>query len=205
MIPGVSGRLLTASFIRDMFPTLAGVTPPPQTLSRRLAECSRRIEATLGSASSVRAITEVALLPLIDLLDLTVVRRIDANGTECLELAGKEVEARFALIAIAVGWGDPLERIWRTSLVHAVGADARWCLCCNGRVLRIVDTRRTWSRDYLEFDLVLLGREAEAQSVLWAVAHASGFGRTPALLDFAVDLSRHHGVRVCKALGAGSL
>jgi hypothetical protein len=167
-----------------------------------MAECSRHIEATLGSASSVRAITDVALLPLTDLLGLAVVRRVDGNSTSCLELAAG---GQSALIAIAAGWGEPLERIWRASLVRAIAADARWCLCCNGRVLRIVDSRRTWSRDYLEFDLVLLGQEAEAQAVLWAVAHAGAFSRNPALLDTAAALSRHHGVQVCKELAAGVL
>ena len=47
--------------------------------------------------------------------------------------------------------------------------------------------------------------EAEAQSVLWTVAHANAFSRQPALLDTVVTLSRHHGVQVCRALGAGVL
>ena len=45
MIPGVYGRLLTASFIRDVFPTLPGISAPPPAWSRRLADCARRIEA----------------------------------------------------------------------------------------------------------------------------------------------------------------
>ena len=86
MIPGVYGRLLTTSFIRDVLPTLPGVSAPPQAWARRLAVCAQRIESTLGSASSVRAITDVALLPLVDLLGLKVARRIDGNGTSHLEL-----------------------------------------------------------------------------------------------------------------------
>jgi hypothetical protein len=202
MIPGVHGRLLTASFIRDRLRTLPGVSAPPPTWARRLAECTRRIEAALGAASSVRAITDVAVLPLIELLGLQVVRNADVDGTRRLELAAGECSV---VIALTTGWGEPLDRLWRSSIVDAIGADARWCLCCNGRALRLVDARRTWSRDYLEFDLVLLGRELEAQAVLWTVARAGAIIGNPPLLDTAVTLSRQHGTQVCRALGAGVL
>ena len=202
MIPGVRGRLITASFIRDVLPTLPGASGPPPSWGRRLADCSRRIESTLGSASSVRAITDVALLPLVDLLGLAVVRRIDGPDSSRLELAAGP---RAGLFAVSAGWGARLDRLWQSTVAGAIGSDARWCLCCNGHALRLVDAQRTWSRDYLEFDLALLGREPEAQSVLWTVAHASAFTGNPALLDNAVTMSRHHGVQVCRALGAGVL
>jgi len=202
MIPGVYGRLLTASFIRDVLPTLRGVSKPPPTWARQLADYSRRIESTLGSASSVRAITEVALLPVLDLLGLTVVRRLDEEGISCIAFTAG---GHYGLTAIAAGWAEPLERVWRTSIMGAIAADARWCLCCNGQALRLIDARRTWSREYLEFDLTMLGHEAEAQWVLWAIAHERAFLGQPALLDTAVTLSRQHGVQVCRSLGAGVL
>jgi hypothetical protein len=202
MIPGVYGRLISASFIRDVLPTLPGISSPPTSWRRLLADRMRRIESTLGSASSVRAITDVALLPLIELLGLTIVRRSDSHDLSTLELS---VGPETSLVAVSAEWGAPLERVWRSSVHGAITADARWCLCCNGLALRLVDARRTWSRDYLEFDLALLGREAEAQSVLWTIAHAHAFSCQPALLDSAVMLSRHHGVQVCRALGAGVL
>jgi hypothetical protein len=172
MIPGVHGRLLTASFIRDRLRTLPGASTPPPAWGRHLADYARRIESMLGVASGVRAITEVALLPLVELLGLQVRRHGESHGTTRLELAAGE---QCGLIALTTGWGEPLDRLWRSSVVEAIGADARWCLCCNGRALRLVDARRTWSRDYLEFDLILIGREAEAQSVLWAVGRSGAF------------------------------
>jgi Eco57I restriction-modification methylase len=202
MIPGVYGRLLTASFIRDVLPTLDGVSTPPRPWARQVAECSRRIESTLGSASSVRAVTEVALLPLVELLGLTVVRRADSESASIVQITA---EGRYALTAITASWAEPLERMWRSSVIGAIDADARWCFCCNGQALRLIDARRTWSRDYLEFDLVLLGREAEAQALLWAIAHKGAFSMQPALLDTAATLSRQHGVTVCRSLGAGVL
>jgi hypothetical protein len=202
MIPGVRGRLLTASFIRDVLPTLPGVSPPPPAWSRRLADWSKQIESTLGSASSVRAVTDVALLPLIGLLGLALVRRTDNAGHSYLELTAGE---QFGVTGVSAAWGAPLDHLWRPSIVGAIAADAHWCLCCNGLLLRVVDAKRTWSRDYLEFDLALLGLQPEAQTVLWSVASARAFCGNPTPLDRAVALSRDHGLEVCRALGSGVL
>ena len=202
MIPGVSGRLLTASFIRDVLPGMAGGTTPPRDWGRRIADRSHRIESTLGAASSVRAIADVALLPFAELLGLRLVRRDDAANTVRLELAAGE---QSRLIGVTAGWGESLDRAWRASVVAAIEADARWCLSCNGQVLRLVDAKHTWSRDYLEFDLLVLGGDAGAQAVLWATAHRDALSGQPSRLDTAVNLSRQHGVHVCRALGAGVL
>jgi hypothetical protein len=106
---------------------------------------------------------------------------------------------------VVSGWSDPLDRVWRWSVIHAIGADARWCLCCNGRAVRLVDAQRTWSREYLEFDCQMLGRERSAQLVFWTVLRAAAFASEPPLIDRIVDLSHRHGVQVCRVLGDGVL
>jgi hypothetical protein len=202
MIAGVRGRLLAASFIRDVLPTMTGVGELPRGITRDLSRWCARMESTLGAASSVRAIADVAIVPLLDLLGLTVVRRADTDHACWIGLAAG---ARSASIAIVTPWGARLEGVWRSAIIEAIGADARWCFCSNGLVLRLVDARRTWSRDYLEFDLQTLGRDVDAQALLWAVARSEAMASEPPLLDRAVDLSSRHGVEVCRALGAGVL
>jgi hypothetical protein len=202
MIAGVHGRLLATSFIRDALPAMPGVADPPPAVARRLAEWWHRIDATLGPSSGPRAVADVALTPLLDLLGLAVAARLDAQDTCRLRLdAGGQPGA----IALATGWGESLDRSWRSTVVGAISADARWCLCCNGLALRLVDARRTWSRDFLEFELEALGHETEAQAALWALLHASALSGDPARLDRAVDLAGQHGVQVCRALGTGVL
>src|SRR5262245_14354197 len=202
MIPGVRGRLITASFARDVLPSMPGFASPPSSMSPRLGRWAVRLEASLGTTSSVRAIADVALAPLLDLLGLIGVQRIESEHSCALRLtAGGSA----CLSALTIGWGEPIDRMWRSVVTDGIGSDARWCLCCNGQVLRLVDARRTWSREYLEFDLAQLGHEREAQAVFWALLHAGALtGATP-LLDRAVDLSCRHGLEVCKALGAGVL
>jgi Eco57I restriction-modification methylase len=209
MIPGIRGGLISSAFARDVLPTLPEAVDVPRPIASALASWSQRIEATLGLTSSVRAITDVVVLPLLDLLGFIVERRIE-EGERCVlhvralrQSSGQSGATR--MVVIVSGWGEPLDRIWRSSVIHAIATDARWCVCTNGRAFRLVDARRTWSRDYLEFDAFILGRELPTQQLLWTVLRADALTGEPAFIDRAVDLSRRHGVQVCRALGDGVL
>ena len=50
MIPGVRGGLISASFARDVLPSLPETVPVPPAIAAKLASWSRRLEATLGTA-----------------------------------------------------------------------------------------------------------------------------------------------------------
>ena len=201
MIPGVRGGLISSAFARDVLPTMAEAVGVPPPIEAALASWSLRVERTLGLTSSVRAIVDVAILPLLDLLELTVERRID-EGEQCvLHIRAGATRA----LVIVSEWGEPLDRIWRSSVIHAIAGDVRWCVCSNGRAIRVVDARRTWSRDYLEFDCFLVGREPLTQQLLWTVLRADAITGDSPLIDRVVDLSRRHGVQVCRVLGDGVL
>jgi hypothetical protein len=201
MIPGVRGGLISSAFARDVLPTMTEVVGVPPQIAAALASWSLRIERTLGLTSSVRAIVDVAILPLLDLLELTLERRID-EGEQCvLHIRAGATPA----LVIVSEWGEPLDRIWRSSVIHAIAGDVRWCVCSNGRAVRVVDARRTWSRDYLEFDCFLVGRELLTQQLLWTVLRADAITGDSPLIDRVVDLSRRHGVQVCRVLGDGVL
>jgi len=201
MIAGVRGRLVSASFARDVLPTLTGFADVPPHVSTQLRRWAARLEATLGPASSVRAITDTALVPLLELLGFGQVGRDDVAAASTLRLSAGGTHVS----SVAIEWSAPLDRGWRSAVLSAIGADARWCFCCNGRALRLVDARRTWSRAYLEFDLFALGHERDAQTVLWALARAEAMTGASPVLDRAIELSDRHGLVVCKALGTGVL
>jgi hypothetical protein len=203
MIAGVRGRLVTASFARDGLPGLSGSAPAPAPVRHQLQAWSERCDGALGPASSVRAIADIAAIPLLRILGFDVIRRTDSDTDCSLLAAGGRNES--TLIVLVAPWGEPLARAWRAAVLRAVATDARWCVCCNGRALRLVDGRRTWSREYLEFDLPSLGREPEAQTLFWSLARAEAMAGRPPVLDRAVELSARHGVEVCRALGAGVL
>jgi hypothetical protein len=207
VIPGVRGRLVTASFARELLPGMPGSDsmlsePMPATIGRAVETWFERVDATLGPASSVRSITDTAALPLLRILGYSLVERIDSGPSCLLRLAAG---GGAPLVLHVVGWGLPLDPVWRPAVLGSISTDARWVLCCNGAALRIVDGQRTWSRDYLEFDLAHLGDVGDARMLLWSLVRAAAMAAAPPLLDSAVAMSARHGVEVCRSLGGGVL
>jgi hypothetical protein len=167
-----------------------------------------RALAALGPASSVRAVTDSVVIPLLLALGFTQQRRIDNPQWCVLELSAAPATPGWhdrRTTALVVDYRAPLSTAWRESVRASVRVDAHWSICSNGAALRIVDARRTWSRDYLEFDLGCLGDSHDAQCALWNLARAEALTAEASLLDRAVTLSARHGVDVCRALGSGVL
>ena len=199
MIAGVHGRLITATYVHaQLLPDAAEM--PPASL-RALDAWSDRRESALGPAASVRAIADVAVIPLLRILGFDIAQRVDESTRTVLQASA----ASAVLPVVIVNWSAPLGGPWRDVVLDGIRADARWCICCNGVALRIVDAHRTWTRDYLDFDLALLAHERAARTLLWSIVRAESLLARPPFLDRAVDLSAHHGVKVRKALGDGVL
>ena len=202
MIAGIRGRLISATFVETALRSVPGAAEPPPAVVHALDVWSDRRESTLGPASSVRAIVDAGVIPLLKILGFGIGRRVDEGTRAVLEaVASPDV----TVPVVVVPWNDPLDRGWRTLVVEGVRADARWCFCCNGAALRVVDAHHTWSRHYLEFDLALLSREGAARMAFWSVLRAEAMVARPPLLDRATILSARHGADVCKALGDGVL
>ena len=202
MIAGVRGRLITTSFAATELPIIAGNSVPDRDTLRALHAWSVRRDATFGPASGVRAVADGIAIPLLKILGFTIMRRQDDKGCARLEAGWQGLPLVPVVVA---GWDDPLDGIWRHSILDAVRADERWGFAFNGSSLRIVDAHRTWSRQYLEFDLALLSHHEGAFALLWRVARAESLATSPRLLDRAVDLSARHGVAICGALADGVL
>lgn len=202
MIPGVHGRLVTASFAREGLSTIEGAEAMPVAVRRSLERWWHDSDMSLGPASSVRAVCDGSLTPLLRLLGFSAAKRVDTADACWLTLVPAP---RATIVAMAVGWKQPLANAWRASVLRGIAEDASWCFCFNGTTLRIVDCRRTWSRDYLEFDLAIVAEEPSPQTLLWSVARAQAMSCDPPLLDRAVLLSARHGIEVCRGLGTGVL
>ncbi|MBM3820266.1 MAG: hypothetical protein FJW14_14785 [Acidimicrobiia bacterium] len=196
MAAGVRGRLISETFARTRLPELAGYEAPPRPVLRRLALWAQRLDAAAGPATSVRGLTDALIAPLLRTLGYDV--RVSAV-VEAVAPRG------IAIPVLVVPWDESLDTAWRSAVLHGVRLDARWCFCCNGTALRIVDSQRTWARRHLEFDLRVLGADEDAAGLLWAVARADAMSGSPPLLDRAVEQSAQHGVIVCRALGTGVL
>lgn len=196
---GLRGRLISASFVRDCLEDVPGIERPPRAFVRQLEAWCEHIAATLGPASSTRAIADAAVVPLLALLDLQVSGRREAEDGCILETRWWERRGPDVLVA---PWQAPLGPAWRAAIRRAIAADARWAFCTNGTALRVVDARRTWSRDFLEFDLTTVHRDVES-TLLWTLARGPSITAHPSLLDGLVELSASHGIRICRTLGQG--
>ena len=203
MIPGIRGHLISAGFIEASLLDLPGAADPPPAAVRALEAWAHRRDVSLGPVSSVRAIAEIAVIPLLKILGFDLATRQDDKGLVMLTATapGDDVAVPVAVVP----WEESLDRVWRTIVLRGVLADARWCLCSNGVGLRIVDARNTWSRHFLEFDLALVESEPRSRTVLWSLIRAETLAGPAPLLDRARVLSDRHGSAVSKALGDGML
>ena len=194
----MTGRLLSSSFVRTVLPTLSGYEEVPRAASRAISSIAQRASSALGPAAGVRSIADIVALPLLQALGFVIGERVDEPATCRLRLFP-------GATLVVVGWSESLSSAWRDSVTDGIATDASWGFCSNGRAIRLVHTRRTWSRDYLEFDLGVLDESREAQSVLWSLARADALSATSPLLERAIVLSARHGIEVCRALGDGVL
>ncbi|MBI4886188.1 MAG: N-6 DNA methylase [Acidobacteria bacterium] len=202
MNAAMRGHLISATFAASGLRGLPGAAAPSPAVAAALEAWSERRESALGPASSVRAITDAAVVPLLTLAGFQVLRRVDRPARVVLHAAASPS----VVVPVAVvGWSEPLDGVWRDVVRDGIEADARWCLCCSGTALRIVDAHHTWSRRYLEFDLALLPRDEDARSLFWAVVRAEAMARRPPLVETAAELSARQGAEVCDALGRGVL
>jgi hypothetical protein len=201
VIAGVNGRLITASFASTELPLLAGVGEPPLEVARAVARWDRVRHASLGPASSVRAVADVAVIPLLQMLGYSIAGRRETPFRCELVAAG----ACASLPVLVTTWGEPLDIVWRDTVRGAISADARWCICSNGRALRLLDAHQTWARLHQEFDLESLAHVPDAAALFWTLLRPEAIGGLDPLLDRLVAGSARHGIDVCRALGDGVL
>jgi hypothetical protein len=202
MAQGVRGRLVSSAFADAWLASLSDEDAPPPHILRALDTWAGRREASLGPASSARAIADVAAVPLLKILGYTIDRRRDVPGQTALEAV---TPSRAIIPVVVVQWNESLERTWRSVVIDGIRSDARWGFCTNGASLRIVDGRQTWSRHYLEFNLAFVPGEPQTAALLWALARADAMTAEITALERASAQSARHGAAVCEALGSGVL
>jgi ADP-ribose pyrophosphatase YjhB (NUDIX family) len=215
----VSGRLVSADFLeRRLAERFAGRLgeATADRARRRLTRWWQHASASIGPASSLRAVFEVAAGPLLDALGFDVqapsfepqARIARTIGSARRPGAGVARSATRVAVLVTL-WGDDLDRRWREAVQHGLDLAADWCLACNARELRVVDARRTFARRHLAFDLELSLSDPAWFAAFWALCRAEAFGRRRAgagsrcLLDEVADASAREAAAVSASLRAG--
>ena len=166
MLTGLSGSLVTRYFAeRLLSQEFAGRLGDAMltTAERTFARWWQTQASQLGPASSSRSIWDVAAAPLVELLGFAA----HAPGVD-------DAGFRFAplfpfdsgVVLIAATADVSLDNLWRDVARRGIALDARWVLCTNARDLRLVDTQRTYSRAYLQFDLARTAHHLPTFTVL---------------------------------------
>ena len=206
MLAGLSGSLVSHYFAERML---------SQEFSGRLGEASRAAAekafahwwnsqaSQLGPASSIRAIWDLAAAPLVELLGFATMPPVNGGPDTRFGLLSPLAD-RIALVAATSN--RSLDNLWRDVTRRGVALDATWVLCTNGRELRLVDTRRTYSRAHLQFDLRQASHQAETFAVLWGLLREEAFrdrpGNAPLILEI-IHSSARHGQAVSRSLRIG--
>ncbi len=206
MLIGLSGSLVSHHFaervLRDEFAGRLGEATARIAFSR-FARWWMAASAQLGPASSIRAIWDVAAVPLAEQLGFTVTADSHSlRNARCagLTAAGVRVEL------LATTWDESLDNLWRDAVRHAIVRDVPWILCTNGRQLRLVDGKRTYSRAYVQFDLKHAAAHIGTFNILWALLRAESFaarGQAIPLIAELVRSSARHGEAVSRSLRHG--
>jgi hypothetical protein len=217
---GMRGSLVTGYFAEEFLArAFAGrLGEAGRDAARRsLKRAWQRWAASLGPASSVRAIFDLAAVPLVRALGFQPGDPCPVDRPPMLlcPLAGAPDAPAVGLLVTA--WGADLDGSWRHAVRHAVAIDASWCLSFNGRHVRLVDARRSYARRFIEFDVPASIDAETSFAVLWGLLRADAFGplRTAgatgasedawSLVDEIVEQSSRHAAGVCRALRAGVL
>jgi hypothetical protein len=199
VIAGFGGELISHAYLEQQA-LPAAARPSPAVFERDVLRWWRHVVRTLGPASSARSIHDVAVLPLLHLLDhQRPVSQPDPCGM-LATLAGSDA------VALSVPWIVAPRSAWRDAVRRGVARDASWVLISNGRVLRIVDCRRAWTRAAIEFDFAALTLSPIGIGALHLLASAAALGgRDAASLAAQVAASDRHASGVCRALSDGVL
>ena len=197
MLNGLSGSLLSHYFAEQLLliefaGALGEASAAPAFL--RFGRWWRDHASQLGPASSLRAVGERAAFPLAEALGFHI-----TGGSV---LVDEDVR-----VALLVGcWTDSLDALWRNAVRAGLATSVPWCLCCNGREIRLVDAERTYSRAYLQFDLERVAGDSRLFSVFWGVLRAEAFraaaGSAPLTTRIIVESARH-GAAVGRSLRTG--
>jgi len=208
MISGLSGSLLSHDALEDalasdLIDLLGGTNAADlDAVRRRLHGWQAGIAQEMGPASAARAVFDSVAAPLVAELGFRAV--VIGSDSGRLFRAVLETAGRPAAALLVTDWGRDPAAAWRDGVRHGIGAGVRWCFCVTGPLLRVIDSRRTYSRRFAEFDLAAAFADPDGFTVMWSLLRAGAFtGPAPPGLDRAVTLSEKHRADVRSSLQQG--
>ena len=207
MITGLSGSLLSHEVLARIVPdALRGLLDEEgrEQARRRLHAWHMPLRAQLGPALALRAVYDRLGEPLLSALGYHVVPADSTSERFCAVL---EVSGTPRATLLVTLWGRHPAAAWRDAVRLGIGQGARWCFCLTGPRLRIVDGSRTYSRQYIEFDIEATVENEQTFAVFWGLLRGAAMtgssGDQRPLLDRAIELTEQHRGSVRSSLQRG--
>lgn len=200
-LPGVTGTLVSGVFaerrLTEMFAGQLGESTR-QRACHAVGSWWRRYGCRLGPASSLRTLAGSGAAPLLEALGF---RLCEAQDQERERMLPAMAQGSGATLPVAIfPWGEPMDRSWTDLARLAVHAGTEWVACFNGRSLRLCDARRTYARDFADFDIETVAADPGSFTLFWGLLRPEALG---ALTRHIADESARHGVSVCASLRSG--
>ena len=205
MIAGLSGSLLSHEALRSSGREKLGPVLGADGAARarsRLRAWHRSVRDQLGPAAAPRAVFDRIAAPLFAQLGYRVVPGSAGPDSFAASLEGG---GRPLAGLLVTAWGRDPSGAWRAAVRQGIGLGVRWCFCVNGPSIRVIDSQRTYSRRFIEFDLQAAVDEAHGFEMLWGLLRAEAMapqdGRSA--IDRAIELSDEHRAAVRDSLQEG--
>ena len=205
VLPGISGTLFPSRYLADGLERGVGSPLTPESFEaqrRRFLAWWRRLESECGPATGVRAIFDLAAMPLAALLGFRA-RRVSFDRDRVVA----QLETRRGAVVglVVLPWAARLPERWRDLTAAARQAGARWCVLVAPPFVVLAEAHAGAVRRSVDFRLpeALDGRSFAR---LWTLAHAGAFeGHGPSQIDSLVAHARGFQDRVREDLQQGVL
>jgi hypothetical protein len=210
VIAGFSGSLLSGDALEHVVPdALEGLLDEKGRAGaqHRLRVWHTALRHQLGPATAARTLLDRLAVPLFGELEYRVLPDGTSDRRQVLRAHLQTRGGQPAATLLVTGWGDDLASAWRDAVRHGIGQGLRWTFCLSGPSLRLVDSLRTYSRQFVEFDLEATIDNERSFALFWGLLRASamappGPGASP-LLERAIAISEDHRTAVRASLQRG--
>lgn len=175
-LPGIGGTLFPSRFLADGLPRVcrnAPIAADDLPAFRHLNGWWQRVDSSCGPATSLRAIFDVAAMPLAALLGFRAHDAIFLQHRASLRL---ETRRGTPVGFVVLPWAARPSRLWRDLAVDARALGADWCLLFAPPFLSIVDARGCGVRRAVEF-VMPDALDARSFPAFWTLCRASTFDR----------------------------
>jgi hypothetical protein len=205
MLPGLNGHLISELFLENERSAENRLDRGADSARRDLVRWRRSCD-WLGPASGAQTLFEAAAVTLVATLGFerpTAVERLDSLLIGSIRCGPQPI------VLLVPAWGEALDPLWRVAVTQATARSATWAMLFNGTHIRIVDTGRSYTRRFLEFDIDLALDDDRTFPVFWSLlqpsAFAAGSGGDRMRLRSLVEASERHASAVSISLRDGVL